>query len=143
MQNMELIEAKDVLPRMLQDFTVEPTIKMWLYTVEPKFFEQYFLRNREGLSTKIILDHRQRDRLRPFLGTTPGLQIRAWQRNRTQHDKTIICALHHVVWITTSNLHRGSFLLANNRSLRVTSETVFQKCLSQFEQQWKISQAVE
>jgi hypothetical protein len=143
MQNMELIEAKDVLPRMLTDFHNEPTIKMWLYTVEPKFFEQYFLSHREGMHTHVILDHRQRDRLKPYLLNNPGLQLRSWQRNRTQHDKTIICALHHVVWITTSNLHRGSFLLANNRSIRVTSEIVYQRCMSQFDAQWRISQIVE
>lgn len=140
---IELIEAIDVLPRMLKDFRQEPIIKLWLYTVEPKFFEQYFLKERDGMKTQIILDHRQRDRLKPYLATTAGLQIRAWQRNRTQHDKTIICARQRLVWITTSNLHRGSFLLAHNRSLRVTSEIVFAKCNSQFDEQWKISQPVE
>lgn len=141
--SIELIEAIDVLPRMQADFKLEPSIRMWLYTVEPEFFDQYFLTERADMQTKVILDHRQRERLKPFQRTHPGLQIRSWQRNRTQHDKTIICTLQHVVWMTTSNLHRGSFLLANNRSLRVTNEIVFQRCLTQFDAQWRISQPIE
>jgi len=140
---VQLLDAKDVLPALAEDIHQEPHIKLWCYTVEPNFFERTFLRGRDGMRTSVILDYRQRARLNQFFNTHPGLEIRHWQRNRTQHDKTIICAYTRVVWITTSNLHRGSFMLANNRALRITVDSVFTKCLTQFNDQWKISELVE
>lgn len=143
MDDIELIPARDVLPRMQQDFPQEEHLKLWCYTVEPKFFEQTFLRNRDNKRTSVLLDHRQRDRLTSLMTKHNGLFIRTWQRNRTQHDKTIILPTLKVIWFTTSNLHRGSFLLANNRAIRVTRASVIRTVERTFEEHWTISTPVE
>jgi hypothetical protein len=140
---VELIEAKEVLPRLTTDLEENKDVCLWCYTVEPQFFDSYFLAKRPAAKTLVLMDYRQRDRLRHFLKIHPRLELRHWQRNRTQHDKTIICVNTGVVWFTTSNLHRGSFMLANNRALRVTAPTVVTKILTTFLEQWQLSQLIE
>lgn len=140
---VQLIEAKDVLPRLKADIHLTATISLWCYTVEPKFFEQLFLQGRDLEETRVLLDYRQRDRLRPLQASNPCLHIRHWQRNRTQHDKSILLHSIGVAWVTTSNLHRGSFMLANNRALRLTTALVVTRMEQIFHDQWRMSEPVE
>lgn len=139
----ELIEAVDVLRRLRADIAAAEKINIWCYTVEPMFFTTTFLANHLPKPIHILVDHKQRNRLLDIQRATPQLYVRCWQRNRTQHDKTIITYNPNVVWITTSNLHRGSFMLANNRSLRVTLPTLHRRMQEIFSDQWKISDPCE
>jgi hypothetical protein len=141
--HVALIEAKDVLRQLDADLASEPAVKLWCYSVEPQFFESHFLAPRPNGTTDVILDYRQRDRLQGFLATHPNLRLRSWVKNRTQHDKTLICVHQRVVWITTHNLHRGSFMLARNRALRTTLDSVFDRCFQHFLDDWKISNPLE
>lgn len=140
---IELIEAKEVLHRLAADLNQEPHVWLWCYTVQPKFFDRMFIAPRPGKQTRVILDYRQRHRLAEFYETTPGLEVRHWQRNRTQHDKTILCASNGILWITTSNLHQGSFMLANNRAIRITTSHIVNQVSDHFTAQWRISQPAE
>lgn len=134
-----LIDPPDVLGTLRADIARDPVVLLWAYTVEPKFFRSVFIDPRPQAQTRMIVDYRQRDRLRREHIPTPSCQIRTWVKNRTQHDKTIICAMQRIVWITTSNLHFGSFNLANNRALRITESKVFDLLYERHAQDWKLS----
>lgn len=139
----QLLEAVDVLPRLRQDIQHATQINVWCYTVEPAFFKATFLDQTSARTINILVDYKQRNRLLELQTADPRLQVRCWQRNRTQHDKTILTLNPNTVWFTTSNLHRGSFMLANNRSMRVTSRLVHTRLYDLFAHQWKISQPCE
>lgn len=139
----ELIEAANVLRRLRADIEAAEKIHLWCYTVEPQFFLHTFAATTHPKPIYVLLDYKQRNRLLEVQRNHPTISVRCWQRNRTQHDKTIVTTNPDVVWVTTSNLHRGSFMLANNKSLRITLPSVHRRISELFSDHWKTSQPCE
>jgi hypothetical protein len=140
---IELIEPSQVLTRLGRDIAADTNIALWCYTVEPRFFELTFLADQTSKRISVLLDWKQRYRLAWLQHEHHEVHVRHWQRNRTQHDKSILFRDKGVAWVTTSNLHRGSFLLANNRALRLTHPEIVHRMENIFDQQWRISEPCE
>lgn len=135
-QSIILLQPHEVLSTIDHDLRGAAAVDAWIYSTEPLFFSTVFGPALTSCPIRVICDWKHRSPWIDLQRKYPLLSPRTWSTNRTMHDKTILLHGHHVTYLITANMHRGSFTLSRNRYARVITADFHQRLTEQFELDW-------
>jgi len=135
-QSIILLQPAEVLPTIDYDLNNATAVDAWIYSADPLFFSTVFGPALTSCPIRVICDWKHRSPWINLQQVYPHLTTKTWTTNRTMHDKTILLHGHHITYLITANMHRGSFLLARNRYARVRTRDLHQRLTEQFELDW-------
>lgn len=130
--NVRILDGKDAIGMLRADLAERGPAYAWAYLITSRFCDEYIAPHLEHSQLYLITDHRQRPIASELVNSNRHIHAWTWSHNRTLHEKTFIFPHLSAVWIGSQNMTRGSWILSQNRAVRIHSRELVEKMLREW-----------
>jgi phosphatidylserine/phosphatidylglycerophosphate/cardiolipin synthase-like enzyme len=118
---MQVLDAWETWATIRIEISLSTLVFGWLYLTTPAWMDEFIAAGHDTTQFHLIVDDRMSETIAAAIAAHPNLTAYRWAKNRTMHDKTLIFPDRGISIIGTSNMTKGSYLLAQNRAVRIDS----------------------
>jgi hypothetical protein len=134
---VDLLDYQTALPALRSDLADRGPCLAYTYLIDTIWFHDLFGPHLAHSLLMVLADNRQRVALRGLTQEFAKLAAATWSTNRTMHDKTLVFPQKNVVYLTTSNLTKGSWTLSLNSTARIHCPAFCHRLEEQFHAHWR------
>jgi len=119
--NIQVLDAWETWAAIEIELSLSTLVFGWLYLATPAWMDKFIAAAHHSTRFHLIVDNRMTETIAAAIATHPNLTAYRWAKNRTMHDKTLIFPDRGISVIGTTNMTKGSYVLAQNRAVRIDS----------------------
>jgi phosphatidylserine/phosphatidylglycerophosphate/cardiolipin synthase-like enzyme len=119
--NIQVLDSWETWATIQLELKHARSVFGWLYLTTQEWLDKFISTAERPIIISFIVDDRMTKAMERACERNPNLTAYGWAKNRTMHDKTLVFPNTGVTIIQTTNMTKGSYLLAQNRAVRIDS----------------------